>query len=614
MNFYRIFLFLVSLLFLVSEQVFGFNEAIYNYYEASDVVSSDGYISNINIYGFTLGTEGIISIPFTESQQIEKVVLYIYKDGQYVDSGITFTKTDIITELFYTGLKRLYTQISARTKFRLQYTIRSKSSILYDFPSSKQLLLLDSAKINLLVTKGMQLKYRIQRADGVADNQNITVSESGRNNEGTSYCFVYSKIKEVWKTIPVNFAIENNDMSFKISPECEMIIVPDKFADNPYNCISAWIEPMLAKSSVMPSVLKKFTDKLCIDADTIESMRRIFEFVRDKINYIAIENGLWAFRPQTIALTYKYKFGDCKAKALLLTQMLNYRGINAYFCIASTLMNEHDLDFPSVGNGDHAICYAYLNAQEYFLDPTMQSQQFGELPGSVIGKHILAIIPGEANALLISVPFPQTENFPLYNSLTLNFRNDSLIGYCSITASKWLRSVYQGMENMTPSAWRNQLWKRDMFEKSGRSFSIKNIVTANTDSGYIYQGPVSIYDSKTIHTGPHTYLLMNFMPYRLATLHMIPEGFYLPATYPIDFHLVGSVFFDQNQILPDSRSEKYDDGIFKMDFQLSCKNNQVSVDLKYRIPCVEISGVIRDKYNRFVYELAKTMNYAIEIK
>ena len=111
-----------------------------------------------------------------------------------------------------------------------------------------------------------------------------------------------------------------------------------------------------------------------IMAETDEPLERAalaLRVVQDEISYLA--NGLNGgnYLPQSPQETWELRFGDCKAKSLLLLAMLRAMGIESEVVLV-------DIDFgdvvsisqPIPGAFDHMIVHARIAGEDYWLDGT----------------------------------------------------------------------------------------------------------------------------------------------------------------------------------------------------------------------------------------------------
>lgn len=78
------------------------------------------------------------------------------------------------------------------------------------------------------------------------------------------------------------------------------------------------------------SVLAPLVQELVKNKKTDEEkIRAIFYWVQDNIRYIAYENGVAGFKPESAHLVYQKKYGDCKGMANLTKQLLGIAGYDA---------------------------------------------------------------------------------------------------------------------------------------------------------------------------------------------------------------------------------------------------------------------------------------------
>jgi hypothetical protein len=612
---YRVHTFCFVLFFLLmqySTAQLG-EEIDYSYYSAKDVITPQGYTSEISLYGTVRTGDALLRIPYPEDQHVENPILYTYTNGQYIETEQAFTTTGIITEMFFTGLKCLQTKLKSGIQFRLDYRVKSASALLYQLPTYHEFFRYDSVNINIQTKGALSLLHREVLFDGALKEQQVQLKEFKQENGEQAYQFTYHKDNELWKRIPENLIFQEEGIRFCFSPIIEVTPLFDQYKNHPWLQLEAWIKPQLIKSGKMNADLKKYTDSLCGDEGQLESARKIFEFARDKINYIAIENGIWAFRPQPINQTFAYRLGDCKAKALLMTQMLSYRGVPSWFCLASTINSSSHLDFPAVFSANHAICMVEIGSKKYFLDPTMETQNFDQIPESVAGKNIFAISLGDRSAEVIQVPALSAENFQMKTNLQLRYINDTLKGSMEMIADKNLTSIFRGSMNQIPKEYGEEVWRRSFFEQTGRGCTFSDFSIDMMDTILITKALVEVQPGKVIHTVDRAFLMMDFLPFRLEYFNRIPEGFCYRFITPMQLEMELEIEFPN--LLPPQKdiSGKFDEGMFFMDYFSQIKGSRLKASLTIKLPAGEISGGTRETYNDFIETLNNTLHYGVQI-
>ncbi|PWU19553.1 MAG: hypothetical protein C5B50_06205 [Verrucomicrobia bacterium] len=110
-----------------------------------------------------------------------------------------------------------------------------------------------------------------------------------------------------------------------------------------------------------------------------EKARAALEFVQDEIRYTGIELGPDSYRPTQPSDTLRTRYGDCKAKAVLLCSLLHELGIQAYPALVNTLDREAVADrLPSPFAFNHVIAKVLLEGKSIWVDPT-RTHQGGQL-------------------------------------------------------------------------------------------------------------------------------------------------------------------------------------------------------------------------------------------
>ncbi|MET0593373.1 MAG: DUF3857 domain-containing protein, partial [Polyangiaceae bacterium] len=128
-------------------------------------------------------------------------------------------------------------------------------------------------------------------------------------------------------------------------------------------------------------------------SDPAAKMRAIYGEVVQRTRYVALEFGIYGYKPRPCALTFARGWGDCKDKATLIVTMLKEAGIPANLVLVRTGMRgEFETDPASLAPFDHAI--AYVPSMNLFLDGTAEYTGSTELPA--FDRGALALIVEES--------------------------------------------------------------------------------------------------------------------------------------------------------------------------------------------------------------------------
>lgn len=107
------------------------------------------------------------------------------------------------------------------------------------------------------------------------------------------------------------------------------------------------------------------------ESDPLRRTQRALELVEDKVRYLAVAMNGGGLRPQTPAQTWELRYGDCKAKTLLLMAMLHRLGIEAEPVVVSAATGGLvEARLPGTAAFDHVIVRATVNGETLWLDGT----------------------------------------------------------------------------------------------------------------------------------------------------------------------------------------------------------------------------------------------------
>jgi hypothetical protein len=161
----------------------------------------------------------------------------------------------------------------------------------------------------------------------------------------------------------------------------------------------------------------------------LDVVRNVFYWVQNNIKYIAFEQGMRGFIPNSGSYVCEKRYGDCKDMANIIVSMLDIAGVKSYH----TWIGTRDLPYrysqiptPLVDN--HMIAtYKSKDGDYYFLDATSDHTAFG-FPSSMIqGKE--ALIGIDANNFEIrEVPIMEKERNVMVDSMFLRIDGNTIVG------------------------------------------------------------------------------------------------------------------------------------------------------------------------------------------
>lgn len=117
--------------------------------------------------------------------------------------------------------------------------------------------------------------------------------------------------------------------------------------------------------------------------DKEENIKKIIEFVQNQIVYLYDAEVMHGHIPQSSNISLSQKSGDCKAKSLLLVNLLETIGIESEIVLVNYSQDffiSKNLPSPFVFN--HVIVKIVYNGKKYFVDPTWSDRS------GFIGKRV----------------------------------------------------------------------------------------------------------------------------------------------------------------------------------------------------------------------------------
>ncbi|WEK47303.1 MAG: DUF3857 domain-containing protein [Candidatus Andeanibacterium colombiense] len=146
-------------------------------------------------------------------------------------------------------------------------------------------------------------------------------------------------------------------------------------------------------------------------SDPLARATLALRLVQDEISYLA--NGLDGgnYLPQKPEQTWQLRYGDCKAKSLLLLAMLREMGISAeVVAVHSQAGDAAPLLLPMPADFDHMIVLAHIAGQDYWFDGTSSGSRLSNVAEVPPFKYALPITPEGADLVpMVQRPLTQPD-------------------------------------------------------------------------------------------------------------------------------------------------------------------------------------------------------------
>ena len=188
--------------------------------------------------------------------------------------------------------------------------------------------------------------------------------------------------------------------------------------------------------------------------------------VQEKIRYLYLNMGDGGFLPAAADLTWSRRYGDCKAKTVLLVALLRELGIEADPVLVNT--ERGDLvrtRLPTIGSFDHVIVRTQIGGRTYWMDGT----RLGDNKLSLLPIPAYQVgLPVAANAKGLVALNPEPLGVP---SETLSLNLDASAGIEAPALAKGemrfrgsegvnMRMKYAGLEKADRDQQLRELWRK----------------------------------------------------------------------------------------------------------------------------------------------------------
>lgn len=115
-------------------------------------------------------------------------------------------------------------------------------------------------------------------------------------------------------------------------------------------------------------------------ANPLERAQRALELVQDKVRYLAVQLNGGNYVPQPPEQTWSARYGDCKAKTLLLLALLHEMGIAAEPVLANTESGDLvSVRLPSALAFNHVLVRATVGGETLWLDGTRSGDRLADI-------------------------------------------------------------------------------------------------------------------------------------------------------------------------------------------------------------------------------------------
>ncbi|MCB0643567.1 MAG: transglutaminase domain-containing protein, partial [Phaeodactylibacter sp.] len=188
----------------------------------------------------------------------------------------------------------------------------------------------------------------------------------------------------------------------------------------------------------------------------LDKIKAIFYWVQDNIRYIAFENGIMGFRPESCQNVFNNKYGDCKGMANLTKEMLKIAGYDARLTWLGTSDLPYTYEIPSPLVDNHMICTVVLAGEKIFLDPTEKFADLYNYAQRIQGQEVL--IENGAGFIIEKVPSNTPKQNTEWKQAQLSLADGQLVGDASITFTGTRKTrIFQLLSSIAQKEWKEAL-------------------------------------------------------------------------------------------------------------------------------------------------------------
>lgn len=196
------------------------------------------------------------------------------------------------------------------------------------------------------------------------------------------------------------FTFSKNNYTNLVDANREIFPFIDFATDTDWKAISNFVYPLyqeVLEQTPHLDFAPEFKSKIDELSDVEQKIKWCIDYVQNNIKYIYDAAEMNGHKPQSAAVTYETKQGDCKAKSVFLKLLLDYIKVDSDIILVN-FRNDFYLKYylPSPLSFNHVIVRIKHNEKEYFVDPTL-TDECGTLEnrGLVQFLHYLVVQPNQ---------------------------------------------------------------------------------------------------------------------------------------------------------------------------------------------------------------------------
>jgi transglutaminase-like putative cysteine protease len=189
-----------------------------------------------------------------------------------------------------------------------------------------------------------------------------------------------------------------------------------------WDALGRWYWGLVKDQLDLDEETRRLAREISKDRTTdLEKVKAVYEWVIKNTRYVALEFGIYGFKPRRCVQTVNRGWGDCKDKATVIVTLLRELGIPANLVIVRTgLRGDFRSKLASLAPFDHAI--AYVPSLDLYLDGTAEYTGASELP--VMDREALGLLILDGNAKLVRLPGVDSKDHVVSRDITVELKKN----------------------------------------------------------------------------------------------------------------------------------------------------------------------------------------------
>lgn len=201
--------------------------------------------------------------------------------------------------------------------------------------------------------------------------------------------------------------------------------------------------------------------------------------VESKTRYVNLALGVGGLVPADADLTWQRRFGDCKAKSVLLSGILRELGIEAVPVLVNTQLGDGlDQRLPKISEFDHVIVRATIGGRDYWLDGTRMGDVTIDTLKAPNYRWGLPVAPNASLVPIIQSPLTE----PRSEKIIVTDASNGLTGPVPTTVDLMMRGDDAILENITLASIDSA--RRDEFPKQQIENLLDRFVVSKISTSY----------------------------------------------------------------------------------------------------------------------------------